>query len=206
MLRLLWIQAGQATGASLLLAGTAGRAPRPRRVGETHRTRTRGRQRSRRERRAGPPADPGRAAGRGLAPVPGQSRARVHHRPRSRRPSCHSRHESGQGPHAGLVVLQIPFFGRTRSLGVRPDRGAIQEGHAERDLLAIDHGPPRHRTNHATFTSDRNCSTSAFIISDLFETSLADWRTCAAAAPVCPAPCDTSSMLLFTSCTPRAAS
>src|SRR4051794_13043696 len=71
------------------------------------------------------------AAARALGPGPARRRPRGPARRRSRTPWCRSRRASGRAPRAGPVRARSPFFGRTRGLGVRPDRGPVENRHAE---------------------------------------------------------------------------
>src|SRR3954453_21120942 len=50
---------------------------------------------------------------------------------------CRSRRESGQAPRARLALGCRPPFFRARRLVVSPDIGAIEEGHAKRDVVLL---------------------------------------------------------------------
>src|SRR3954471_12102627 len=62
--------------------------------------------------------------------------ARAH--PRSRRLLCRSRRESGQAPRAHLAAGCRPPFLCARRLVVSPDVGAVEKGHAKRDVALLD--------------------------------------------------------------------
>ena len=145
-LRFWQIQEGQATAASLRLAGIAGRARGARSVRGRRGWRSRGRPRSKREQRTARTATAARAAVRAPAQARGQSLWRDQKRRRPRRPCCHSRRETDPGLPARRAAPNSPLFGRACGLVVRsPKREAFAAGMLVPSRNAIPTSTPPRR-------------------------------------------------------------